>query len=408
MMDFDIFISYAREDRASAQRLSVALEGQGWSVWWDRIIPAGRTFDDVIEEAIGASRSVVVLWSKHSVTSDWVRNEAADGADRKILVPVLIEQPGPWKIPWAYRRIHAADLTEWDGDHDGTSFQGLVRDLTAVLGPPKPNLKPGQSRRRKKSSKVQPRPQRGKKQPEEGEPAPGTARKLALDGLEYVWIPPGRFQMGAVPGDDEAEDWEKPRHAVGVTQGFWLAKTPVTVKAYRRFAEATGRGMPPAPGFNAEWEKADHPIVDVTWDDAGAYCEWAGGRLPTEAEWEYAARGGRDGWKYPNGNEITKADAHFNAKGTCSIGQYPSNGYKLLDMAGNVWEWCSDWFDESYYAKSSERDPSGPSKGNSRVVRGGSWYVNYPRVLRVSYRSGVEPDSRNLLLGFRCTREVSP
>lgn len=128
----DIFISYAREDRASAERLANALEEQGWSVWWDPQIPAGKTFDDVIEQAIDTASCILVLWSKHSVKSRWVRTEATEGLDRGILVPVLIEDVRP---PLAFRRIQAANLIEWDGLASHSAFKKLVSDIAGILGP---------------------------------------------------------------------------------------------------------------------------------------------------------------------------------------------------------------------------------------------------------------------------------
>ena len=165
--------------------------------------------------------------------------------------------------------------------------------------------------------------------------------------------------------------------------------------------------MPEATDFNNNWESDDHPIVNVMWKDARAFCEWAGGRLPTEAEWKYEARGGKEGLKYSNGDELTEKDAHFGSEGTFPVGQFPPNGYGLLDVAGNVWEWSSDWYDENHYRSSPENDPSGPQTGQYRVVRSGSW-GSPPRGLRVSGRLRDEPDSENYLLRFRCAREVFP
>lgn len=129
----DVFISYAREDRSRAEALAHALEARGWSVWWDRSIPAGRAFDDVIEEAIDAAACVVVLWSKSSVASRWVRTEAAEGEARNVLFPVLIEEV---QVPLAFRRLQAADLTGWDGAQTAPAVHSLVADLAAILGPP--------------------------------------------------------------------------------------------------------------------------------------------------------------------------------------------------------------------------------------------------------------------------------
>ena len=216
--------------------------------------------------------------------------------------------------------------------------------------------------------------------------------------------------MGAVPGDEGADDDEKPQHRVTITKGFWLGRTPVTVAAYKRFAQETGNGMPPAPTFNRGWKKEDHPIVEVSWDEAKAYCQWAGGRLPTEAAWEYAARGRTDGLKYPWGNDITHDYANYDAKGTSSVGSYPTNGFGLYDVVGNVWEWCSDWYARDYYSDSlpfflPAKDPNGPLEtGLLRVLRGGSWY-SVPGDLRSSGRDWNRSEYRDDNVGFRCTRE---
>ena len=235
---------------------------------------------------------------------------------------------------------------------------------------------------------------------------PGTIEVNPKDGLEYVWIPPGHFLMGAVPSDSEAEDDEKPRHPVEITKGFWLGRTPVTVEAYRQFVKAAGGKMPKARSFNPKWKHGDHPIVNLSWEDARRYCEWAGGRLPTEAQWEYAARGGKGGLIYPNGDELTDKDAHYGGAGTSSAGAFPANGFGLHDMAGNVWEWTADWF--GGYGEGEQADPEGPDEGDFKVGRGGSCFDSDPRLLRCSGRFRVEPDFRVHDVGFRCAREVSP
>jgi sulfatase modifying factor 1 len=128
----DIFISYAREDRAHADRIAGALEAEGWSVWWDLTIPAGKTFDRVIEEAIEAARCIVVLWSTTSVGSEWVREEADEGKRRGILIPIQIEHAV--QVPFGFRRIQTASLVGWSGATTEVSFQRLVRDIAATVG----------------------------------------------------------------------------------------------------------------------------------------------------------------------------------------------------------------------------------------------------------------------------------
>lgn len=264
-------------------------------------------------------------------------------------------------------------------------------------------------------------------------------------GMKYVLIPPGEFWMGAVPGDGEADESELPRHRVEITSGFWMSVTEVTVGQYKQFCCATGRQMPPFPEFQNEklnpgWNWENHPITMVTWDDAKAYCEWVGGRLPTEAEWEYAARDGEEGKKYVWGDDNTPLvngykhanvgdescyrkysnDAQIRGifkkfgyfKGyddgyawTSPVGGFAPNGFGLYDMAGNVWEWCSDWYDKDYYGGSPRRDPNGPSAGKYRAFRGGGWFDD-PWFTRLSYRDRVKPGDRVGNLGFRVVRDM--
>jgi sulfatase modifying factor 1 len=182
--------------------------------------------------------------------------------------------------------------------------------------------------------------------------------------------------------------------------------------------------------LNPGWSWEDHPITMVTWEDAVAYCRWVGGRLPTEAEWEYAARGGEEGKKYVWGDAKTplvKGVKHANVadqsakrkysdwtifegyddgyKWTSPVGYFEPNGFGLYDMAGNVEEWCSDWYGEDYYDGSPRRDPQGPSSGDIRVLRGGCWFSN-PGYLRSSCRSVGPPDFRDYNLGFRVVRDA--
>ena len=236
-------------------------------------------------------------------------------------------------------------------------------------------------------------------------PAPGRVRENPKDGLKYVWVPPGTFMMGCSPGDSECDADEKPSHQVKITKGFWLGQTEVTVAAYKRFVAATGRQMPDAPDFNSGWANDAMPIVNVMWDNAQSYCQWAGGRLPTEAEWEYAARGGSTQARYGNLDEIAWYDKNSGGQ-THEVAQKRANGFGLFDVLGNVWEWVNDWYDEKYYQSSPSQDPAGPASGQYRVLRGGSWDGD-PRYVRVSDRSRYYPVVRYSYFGFRCLREVN-
>jgi formylglycine-generating enzyme required for sulfatase activity/Flp pilus assembly protein TadD len=202
-------------------------------------------------------------------------------------------------------------------------------------------------------------------------PTAGTVGKNAKDGLNYVWIPPGSFIMGCSPGDTECLPDEKPAHQVAITKGFWIGQTEVTVGAYKRFAAATGYGLPPAPKFNDGWTNENMPIMSMSWNDAKAFCQWVGGRLPTEAEWEYAARAGSTEARYgPPGDVAWYGDA---PSGAHEVAQKRANGFSLYDMLGNATEWVADWYEARYYQVSPSQDPTGPVSGSAHVLRGGSW-----------------------------------
>jgi formylglycine-generating enzyme required for sulfatase activity len=236
-------------------------------------------------------------------------------------------------------------------------------------------------------------------------PAPRKAKVNPKDGLMYVWIPPGTFQMGCSPGDTVCDDGEKPPHQVTITKGFWLGQTEVTVAAYRRFVRSTGAHMPEAPDFNAGWNNQKMPIVNVSWDDATAFCGWTGGRLPTEAEWEYAARAGSTEARYSPIDEVAWYSNNSGNK-TQEVAQKHPNAWNLYDTLGNVWEWVNDWYGENYYPGSPDRDPRGPDSGELRVLRGGSW-DGVPRYVCVSGRGRYSPAVRNVVVGFRCGGELA-
>jgi len=223
---------------------------------------------------------------------------------------------------------------------------------------------------------------------------------------EMVLIPGGEFMMGA---DNPSGD--HPLHKVHLPS-FYLDTYEVTNAQYLRFCRETGRRLPEFWGqdhYHCSEKFPDHPVVGVNWGDAAAYAQWAGKRLPTEAEWEYAARGGRTGMAYPWGDSLSPAQANYyrtGVEGTKPVGSYPPNGYGLYDMAGNVVEWVQDRYDPDYYLNSPSDDPPGPEKGRFRVIRGGGWHSG-PSCNRVYYRNALPPNWLDFNVGFRCARDVS-
>jgi formylglycine-generating enzyme required for sulfatase activity len=208
------------------------------------------------------------------------------------------------------------------------------------------------------------------------------------DGLTYVWIPPGTFQMGCSSDDSDCKDNERPAHSVTLTKGIWIGQTPVTQAAYKKVV-----------GSNPSTFKGDPlPVEQISWDDAKAYCEGAGMRLPTEAEWEYAARGGSFTARYAPLDQIAWYGG--NSSGTThEAGQKHTNGYGLYDMLGNVYEWVADRYEP--YSAAGTVDPKGPTTGQFRVVRGAPWFAVASDV-RVSLRYSGQPLYPSYDIGVRC------
>ena len=263
------------------------------------------------------------------------------------------------------------------------------------------------------------------------------------DRVEMVYVPEGKFLMGSSNSDPWASQDEKPQHSVYL-DAFRIDRTEVTNASFAQFIQATGyqteaqkKGWSNVYSFyswhmirGADWNhpegpesnlqsRQNYPVIQVSWDDAAAYCQWAGKRLPTEAEWEKAARG-TDGRIYPWGNQLPAANlinfADVNtgyswyAKGindgyefTAPVGSYPDgvSPYGAMDMAGNVWEWVADWYNSSYYQNSPAANPPGPSTGDWRVLRGGSWN-NSLRSVRSAERIQYSPETTHYFIGFRC------
>ena len=236
------------------------------------------------------------------------------------------------------------------------------------------------------------------------EPTTGTARTNPRDGLPYVWIPPGNFEMGCSPGDNECSPLEQPTHRLTISRGFWLGQTEVTVGAYKRFVEATFRKMPATPSFNPGWANDSMPIVQVNWENADNYCRWAGGRLLTEAEWEYAARAGTTDARYGPIEDVAWFNGNSSSQ-THPVAQKRANGFGLFDMLGNAAEWVNDHYSETFYGVSPSQDPQGPTAGKDRVIRGRGW-DDIERTVRASQREYADPTGRFSDVGFRCGGDI--
>lgn len=229
------------------------------------------------------------------------------------------------------------------------------------------------------------------------------------DGMTLLYVPAGKFKMGS----DGGEDNEKPVHEV-LLDSFWIDQTEITNGMY---ALCVNDGKCAAPGskesltrpnYYGEPKYNNYPVVLVDWNRAKTYCEWAGRRLPTEAEWEKAARG-TESLVYPWGNTVPdKSLSNYGdfVGDTTEVGLYPTGAspYGALDMAGNVWEWVNDWFAADYYKDSPEANPPGPSTGRTHVLRGGAWNLNEDLV-RSTFR-GTHPSEPNLGIGFRCAMDA--
>ena len=195
---------------------------------------------------------------------------------------------------------------------------------------------------------------------------------------------------------------DQPAHKVYI-DAFYLDTHEVTNAGYEKFVTATSAAKPWhwPKGVPAKGEES-WPVANVNWSEADAYCRWAGKRLPTEAEWERAARGGLDRKRYPWGDEAARGRAQTGSpNGPTTVGSFPANAYGLFDMAGNVWEWTADWYERDYYAVSGDNNPAGPSTGSYRVIRGGGWSEG---VQMAAFRNYADPEMRTLIIGFRCAK----
>jgi formylglycine-generating enzyme required for sulfatase activity len=426
----DIFISYAREDRFRVEPLAKALEKSGWTVWWDQTIPPGKTFDQAIEEAIFAAKCVVVLWSQHSIKSDWVKEEASIGKQRNVLIPAKIDAV---EIPLGFGFIQAADLTDWQSELTHPGYRGLQKAISSILiSSSMESTKQEQPWLRMQSQGKTPDSMRKRglvigtvflvivlvifgwlhmtMQEALTIPEPYTNSI----GMTFVYIAPGTFVMGS-PKDEPGRnnDYDMQQHQVILSQGFYMQTTEVT---QRQWLDVMGNN----PSAFKECGY-DCPVENVSWDDVQLFIKKLNGkegtnmyRLPTEAEWEYSARAGTltpfafgrclssDQANYKGDQPLDGCPKGLNRGMPVKVGSFQPNAWSLHDMHGNVSEWVDDKWQNNYKHAPGRRGTwlEGPRVGSVHVIRGGSWSFA-AKGCRSAYRRGWTSDFRYRNLGFR-------
>jgi formylglycine-generating enzyme required for sulfatase activity len=426
-----VFISYShsRQDSEYAHKLADDLKRKGFEVWIDDRIDYGTKWPQAIEDHVDACAAFIVLMTPSSKGSDWVHNELARAKRTGKPVFPLILEGDPWL---------AVEATQYVDLRDGQLPPPEFYDrLGQVLPTPGDTI---ESRAETIQRPAQPRTIwrwvvgcvlalvvlggsflgiRALLQSRETV----TTIPWAPDVSLMVYVPEGTFWRGSTDEDIARTlkwcDWcereglvpEQPQRKVFV-DAFWIDRTEVTNARYKRCVQAGGcAGGPSNVGSETRSSYYDspafdnYPVIHVTWNQADAYCRWAGKRLPTEAEWEKAARG-RNKRVFPWGDQKLDCD-RLNYAGcvgdTVAVGKYPAGAspYGALDMGGNVAEWMSDWYDVGYYRDSSDRNPSGPASGEQHSVRGGSWGEDWEARVTFRYDRAVPSYSSNQI-GFRC------
>ena len=505
----DIFISYKREEQPIARKLADALEREGWTVWWDPKLRAGEHFDDVIEKALNEAKCVIVMWSKLSVNSEYIKAEATEALEQHKLVPVKIENVN---LPFRFKRVHTPSLLDWDGSRASPEFRKFVGDISEVLSDSSNTTKQAEAYdadqrrirqevpkrwriyapvvsavaivliffsfvfwwpKRQETERVEKQPLKEaaatpepeanepkeiakqppvvKRQPEEQIAEPRREKVEAATGLpsqapsehkqekpiatqpvlsagkvfrerlkngqegpEMVVIPVGSFRMGDVQGGGEQN--ELPVRTVRMQKPFAIGRYEVTFDEYDQFATVSKRKLPDDKG----WGRGRRPVINVSWQDAVEYTKWLSEqtskryRLPTEAEWEYAARGGKE-TAYWWGKKLVKGMANcdgcgsqWDSKQTGPAGSFKPNPFGLYDTAGNVWEWVEDCYHGNYNGAPEDGSAWGEIGGGEcgrRVTRGGSW-GNIPEGLLTSNRNLRDLVNRDSATGFRLAQDL--
>lgn len=370
-MTHDVFISYSSKNKNAALAVCHILEQNKVKCWMaPRDIPGGFSYGDLIDDAISRSKVFIVIFSESSSVSQWCQAELNIAfTEQKHIIPFRIDDaPLKGSNRLILNQAHWIDAYP---DYE-EKFKELVESVLLALG---------------KNTRII------------------DAGSLECKPVSMVRIEGGKFMMGATQEQGkDASDNERPAHEVTLND-YYISESPVTVNQYREFCDATGRSMPPEPNWG--WIE-NHPIVNVSWHDADAFAKWKGMRLPTEAEWEFAARGGihTRHYKYSGGNiidEVAWYEGNTGKSGTMPVMTKKPNEIGLYDMSGNVYEWCQDWCEE--YGTGPQSNPQGPEEGIIKIGRGGSWH-SPSKNLRTSNRDNDPPEFYSHNVGFRVAKDA--
>lgn len=411
-----VFLSYSSADKAIADRVCSALETADIPCWIaPRNIEPGVDYPGAIVEAIVSVQVLVLILTQHATASPHILSEVGQAFNnKKRIIPFrLFDGSLPEDLEYFL------SMTQWLDATDGCTDANIRRLTDAILTPIAGRGGRGTIKVRRwrtaiaaavalaalltgalvyhrwtKSSAAPPITKTDTSALNVAKPGPKIWLN-PIDGEKYVWIAPGTFTMGCSPGDDECEDDEKPAHMVEIENGFWLEQTEATIGAYKRFAAKRALKVPAGD--------ATLPMTGLTWAKAKQYCAAIGGRLPTEAEWEFAARAGNSQAYYGMPSKISWYAG--NSEDTMHpVGGKMPNAFGLYDMLGNVSEWVLDRYYNKYDVDSPATGPKivQPLASNATAVtRGGSW-GSEARSVRVSHRSQQEPDAERDTIGFRC------
>ncbi len=408
----DVFISYASTDRALAQSLASDLERHGYTVWWDASLLSGDHFRAVITRELAAAQCIVVIWTSNSVRSDWVLAEAEHGRLASKLVPVRAESLMASAIPMPFGVLHTALA------HHRDEITGAVQRLLTSAGTSASAAGTELPRHGGERSDVWP-DGTGKSPSGERILAGSEFRDLPETPLLVV-VPAGGFVMGSAVKEAGRAASEGPQHRIRIAAPLAVGKHPVTFREWDLFCDKTQSAY--RPDDNG-WGRGERPVVNVSWEDSQAYCEWlsiATGhiyRLLSEAEWEFCCRSGST-TRYAFGDVITTEQANFNGsvhlmpgstntyrKRTTPVGQFPPNAFGLSDMHGNVSEWVSDPWHDDYVGAPTDGVAWGGASGSRRIVRGGSWH-DFPQHVRSAHRAWSPSSERIKNVGLRVCRSL--